>query len=102
MAPFNTQMQQENAKYKKDANKVGLWPALRKVLKESMFKPQRLIDVLIRVDSANGQARIVPTLPTHEAGANGLTWCKLVHDLALPCPVSRGRDKGGAAAMVLA
>jgi hypothetical protein len=36
MAPLSTQMQHENEKYRKAANKVGLWPLLRNVLKLDM------------------------------------------------------------------
>ena len=32
-APFSTQLQQENEKYRKTANNVGLWPDFRNVLK---------------------------------------------------------------------
>ncbi len=33
IAPFNTHVQHENAKYRKAANSVGAWPVRRKVLK---------------------------------------------------------------------
>ena len=33
IAPFSTQMQHENAKYRKAANSVGAWPVRRKFLK---------------------------------------------------------------------
>ena len=33
IAPLSTQMQQENAKYRKAANSVGPWPARRKIRK---------------------------------------------------------------------
>jgi hypothetical protein len=36
IAPLSTQMQQEKAKYKNAANRVGAWPARRKVLKLDM------------------------------------------------------------------
>ncbi|GER15438.1 hypothetical protein VCH24_04280 [Variovorax boronicumulans] len=36
MAPLSTQMQQENEKYRKAANRVGLWPDCKKFLKPDM------------------------------------------------------------------
>ncbi|MEO8151450.1 MAG: hypothetical protein ABI605_00160 [Rhizobacter sp.] len=40
IAPFKTQMQQEKQKYRKEANKVGACPVLRKLLKPDTGDPQ--------------------------------------------------------------
>jgi hypothetical protein len=36
MAPFNTQMQHENVKYKNAAKSVGEWPLFKKLRKPAM------------------------------------------------------------------